>query len=49
MMQNSTQSAPVSLPTPGDTALPTRNREDLAYQAVTVAAILLLLCSLWVF
>jgi hypothetical protein len=24
-------------------------REDLAYQAVTVAAILLVLCSVWVF
>jgi hypothetical protein len=48
-MQNSTQSAPATLPTPNDTALPTRNREDLAYQAVTIAAILLLLGSLWVF
>jgi hypothetical protein len=26
-----------------------RKREDLTYQAVTVAAILLLLASLWVF
>jgi hypothetical protein len=48
-MQNSTQSAPVRLPTPDDTGTPTRNREDLAYQAVTIAAILLLLGSLWVF
>jgi hypothetical protein len=48
-MQNVTQSAPVSLPTSENSALPARNREDLAYQAVTVAAILLLLGSLWIF
>lgn len=27
----------------------TRRRDDLAYQAVTVAAMLVLLCSLWLF
>jgi hypothetical protein len=26
-----------------------RKRDDLAYQAVTVAAILLVLCTLWLF
>jgi len=38
-MQSSPQSAPAS----------SRKREDLAYQAVTVAAILLVLGSLWLF
>jgi hypothetical protein len=28
---------------------PSRSRADLAYQAVTVAVILLILCSVWVF
>lgn len=49
MMQDSTQSAPATLPTPAPARLANSNREDLAYQAVTVAAILLLLGSLWVF
>jgi hypothetical protein len=33
------------------TATPTqpRKRDDLAYQAVTVAAILLVLCTFWLF
>jgi hypothetical protein len=26
-----------------------QRREDLAYQAMTIAAMLMLLCSLWVF
>jgi hypothetical protein len=41
-MESTTQTAPVSLP-------PTATRADVAYQLVTVAAILLLLGSLWVF
>jgi len=41
-METTTQSAPVSLPHAA-------TRADVAYQAVTVAAILLLLGSLWVF
>ena len=48
-MQTSTQSVPVSLSAPEATALQTRSPEDWTYQAVTVAAILLVLGSLWVF
>ncbi|HXR40676.1 MAG TPA: hypothetical protein VN776_16350 [Terracidiphilus sp.] len=44
-MQTSTQSAPLSLPAPAQS----RRREDWTYQAVTVAAMLLVLGSLWVF
>jgi hypothetical protein len=47
-MQSSPQSASPCQP---DAAAETqsRKREDLVYQAVTVAAILLVLCSVWVF
>jgi hypothetical protein len=37
------------MPPAAEAAAQSRKREDLAYQAVTVAAILLVLCSLWVF
>jgi|HubBroStandDraft_6_1064221.scaffolds.fasta_scaffold6014499_1 hypothetical protein len=47
-MQPSSQNTPVSLQHSAEEAQP-RNREDLTYQAVTVAAIVLLLSSLWVF
>ena len=48
-MQSASQSGSTYLP-PSDArpALP-RKREDLTYQAMTVAAIVLLLASLWVF
>ena len=46
-MLSSPQTA--SLPAPGGDSSPSQRADDLAYQAVTVAAILLLLASLWVF
>jgi hypothetical protein len=48
-MQTSSQSAPSAQPTSSDHASSARKPEDLAYQAVTIAAILLVLGSLWVF
>jgi hypothetical protein len=48
-MQSSPQSANPCLPPAPAAETQSRKREDLAYQAVTVAAILLLLCSVWVF
>ena len=48
-MQNSNQSAPASAPFCKPAAPLSRAREDVAYQAVTIVAILLLLGSLWVF
>jgi hypothetical protein len=48
-MQNSPQSAPAGLPQSAERILQPRKRDDLTYQAVTVAAILLLLGSLWLF
>jgi hypothetical protein len=44
-------SPPVPISPPAFTAAPQRNRrrEDLAYQAVTVAAILLVIITAWVF
>jgi hypothetical protein len=48
-MQSSPQSAPRCLPQAADAVAPSRQRDDLAYQAVTVAAILLVLGSLWLF
>jgi hypothetical protein len=44
-MQSSPQSASVS---PGENERPLHN-DDLIYQVVTIAAILLILASLWVF
>lgn len=46
------QNASTSRPTPHEAfaqSRQARNAEDLAYQSLTVAAILLLLGSLWVF
>jgi hypothetical protein len=48
-MQSSSQSSPACEPEVAETATQLRKREDLAYQAVTVAAILLVLGSLWLF
>ncbi|MGA2049120.1 MAG: hypothetical protein ABSG96_15585 [Terracidiphilus sp.] len=48
-MQPSPQSKPVSLPSLVARALPARKREDLPYEAFTVAAILMVLITLWVF
>ena len=48
-MQPSPQSAPASLQKSSAIALPARKPEDLAYQAVTVAAILLVITTMWVF
>jgi hypothetical protein len=49
MMPPSTQSATTSLARADGSELQSLKRADLTYQAVTVAAILLLLASLWVF
>ncbi len=48
-MNSSPQSSPTCLPQAAEAATQSRKREDLAYQAVTVAAILLVLGSLWLF
>ena len=48
-MQTSPQAASTSVPTRNDAATGSRTHADLIYQAVTVAAVLLLLGSLWVF
>ncbi len=48
-MQTSPQSACTQLPTASGRLTETRRSEDLVYQAVTVAAILMLLGSVWVF
>jgi hypothetical protein len=48
-MQTSSTSASAQLPETSPEAASNYRREDLAYQIVTVAAILLVLCSLWLF
>jgi hypothetical protein len=48
-MPASTQSAGNSLAQADTGVLRSQKRADLTYQAVTVAAILMLLASLWVF
>jgi hypothetical protein len=48
-MQSSPQNAPASLQVGGDAPTQSRKTEDLTYQVLTVAAIVLLLGSLWVF
>ena len=48
-MQHASQTAGLSAPPPPGVAQSRLKREDLAYQSMTVAAILLVLCSLWVF
>ena len=48
-MQPTPQSAPASLQKSSGIASPARKPEDLAYQAVTIAAILLVLTTMWVF
>lgn len=48
-MQTSPQAASTSVPTHNDASGVSRTHADLIYQAVTVAAVLLLLGSLWVF
>ena len=48
-MHSSPPSAVVPVQSPVDAATPPGQREDLVYQAVTVAAIVLLLGSLWLF
>jgi hypothetical protein len=48
-MQSSPQNASASLQARGDAPRQSRKAEDLMYQAITVAAILMLLGSLWVF
>jgi hypothetical protein len=48
-MQSPDQITPPGLPEPASVETSSRSRADLAYQAVTVAAILLILCSVWVF
>ena len=48
-MHSSPQSVAVPVHSPADTVTSPRQREDRVYQAFTVAAIVLLLGSLWVF
>jgi hypothetical protein len=48
-MQPSPEKSPVSLQPLAPGAPPTRKREDLPYKAFTVAAILMVLITLWVF
>jgi hypothetical protein len=48
-MQTSPQAASTSVPTHNDARTGSRTHADLVYQAVTIAAVLLLLGSLWVF
>ncbi len=48
-MQSTPNTALHTLPAGPDGSLATRRMEDLVYQIVTVAAILLVLGSLWVF
>jgi fructose-1-phosphate kinase PfkB-like protein len=48
-MQPSSQTASISMPAPPIEQARFGQTEDRVYQAVTVAAILLLLGSLWVF
>ena len=48
-MHSSPQSAAVPVQLPINAATPAGRHEDLVYQVVTVAAIVLLLASLWLF
>jgi len=48
-MEPSSQSASSTLPGPGAAFRHALRREDLAYQAVTVGAILVVLASMWLF
>ncbi|MDR3726300.1 MAG: hypothetical protein P4K86_04570 [Terracidiphilus sp.] len=48
-MQLSPQSAPTPLQVNGDQSEGSSRRADFVYQTVTVVAMLLLLCSLWIF
>lgn len=48
-MQSSPQSASVSMRAPSGEIERSLQNDDLIYQTVTVAAILLVLASLWVF
>jgi hypothetical protein len=48
-MQTSLQSASTSLPALTGVIAKSRRQGDLAYQVMTIAAMLVLLCSLWVF
>jgi len=48
-MQPSPQTASISMPAPPAEQACSGQSEDRVYQAVTVAAILLVLLSLWVF
>ncbi|HEY6848417.1 MAG TPA: hypothetical protein VI320_19745 [Terracidiphilus sp.] len=48
-MHSSPQSAAVPVQSPVNAATPPGQREDLLYQAVTIAAIVLLIGSLWLF
>ena len=48
-MQSTSQSAPIPAESCAMGPAQRLKRDDLAYQAVTIAAILLLLGSLWVF
>ena len=48
-MQTSPPSASTQVPQTSPEAANTYRKEDLVYQVVTVAAILLVLCTLWLF
>ena len=48
-MQSSTQTASSPLPPTGTRSKQSCSNEDIVYQAVTIASILLVLVSAWVF
>jgi hypothetical protein len=48
-MQPSPQTASTSLPAPGSGLEPSLQSDGLAYQAVTIIAILMVLVSVWLF
>ena len=48
-MQTTSPTASISMATPGGGQRLSRQTEDLMYQGVTIAAILLVLGSLWIF
>jgi hypothetical protein len=48
-MQPSPHFASASLPAASNSLTPSRHLEDVVYQAVTIASMLMLLGSMWVF
>ncbi|MGA2887845.1 MAG: hypothetical protein ABSE51_07320 [Terracidiphilus sp.] len=48
-MQTYSQAALISMPTPASERAQSLHTEDLVYQGFTIAAIVMVLASLWVF